>query len=277
MHGCTGATCGQAGSGVYATSVDSNGTQLQRPQMIADKLYTYGKSEGQPGDPTVVSWDSSKTPANGGVCSPANAFKLDNNNVPDRSVTGASFMPSASTVWSCHVFTNDGQELGSISSDGHGTINITGMLFVDGDLDISNSGNYTGNGTIYVNGVVNGSSNIQICGPASGPGTLGVDHGCSTKWDPSVGQLALAIINPLGNPTGFQRNGQGEIDATVIVNKGYTDVGGTVIAGSVIADSADIGGSAGLVATSNYPTSAPTKIIVTSGWTQQPGSWKQLN
>jgi hypothetical protein len=271
MHGCSGGTCGQAGSGVYATQVDSTGTQLQRPQMIGPNIYTYGKSEGQPGDPTVLSWNSAS------VCTPANAFKLDNNGSPDRSVSGAQFMPAGSGVFSCTVFDSNGNVVGSISRNSSGTVDIEGTLFVDGDLDVSNSGNYTGNGTIYVNGVVTGSSNIQICGPASGPGTLGVDHGCSTKWDPSVGQLAIGVINPLGSPTGFQRNGQGEIDATVIVNKGYTDIGGTVIAGSVIADSADIGGSSGLVATTNYPSGAPTKIIVTSGWTQQPGSWKQLN
>lgn len=271
MHGCSGATCGQAGSGVYATNVDSAGTQLQRPQMIGSNIYKYGKSEGEPGDPTVMSWDS------GSVCTPANAFKLDNNGVADRSVSGAQFMPSGSGAFSCTIFDSNGNIVGSISRNSSGTVDIEGTLFVDGDLDVSNSGNYTGNGTIYVNGVITGSSNIQICGPASGPGTLGVDHGCSTKWDPSVGQLAIGVINPQNNPTGFQRNGQGEIDATVIVNKGYTDVGGTVIAGSVIADSANIGGSSGLVATSNYPSGAPTKIIVTSGWTQQPGSWKQLN
>jgi Tfp pilus assembly protein PilX len=275
MPGSCGATCGPS-TGVYANSFGGPGPQTSRPEMDAPKLYKYGNSAGQPGDPTVVSWDSSKTPANGGVCSPANAFKLDNNNSADRSVTGATLMPSASTVWSCTVYLSNGNVLGSISSDGHGTIDIEGMLFVDGDLDVSNSGNYTGNGTIYVNGVVTGAGNIQICGPASGAGTLGVDHGCSTKWDPNVGMLGLAIINPLDNPTGFQRNGQGEIDATVIVNKGYSDVGGTVIAGSIIADGAEIGGSSGLVTTNGPPTMAPTTIVTTSGWTQQPNSWKQL-
>lgn len=271
MHGCSGGTCGDPGTQVYATPpILSTGTQISRPQMDPYVLYRYGKSDGQPGDPTVLSWNSST------VCTPSNAFILDNNGSPDRSVSGATLMPPGNANFSCTVFNSDGDTVGSISRTG-GTVDIEGMLFIDGDLKLSNSGNYTGNGTIYVNGVVTGAGNIQVCGPSSGSGTLGIDHGCSTKWDPDVGQLGLAIINPLNNPTAFQRNGQGEVDATVIVNKGYTDVGGTVVAGSVIADAAEIGGSAGLVSPSHPPNSAPTTIITTSGWTLQPGSWKQLN
>jgi hypothetical protein len=282
--GCTGGTCGLAGSNVYATKTDGVTIPLQRPAMLPVPLYTYGKSEGQPGDPTVVSWDTHDTPANGGICNVPDAFQMDNNGAPDRSVTGAQLMPAGNEDFRCTVIDNLGNTVGSISRT-NGVVDIEGTLFVDGDLNINTDGKYIGKGTIYVNGVVTGqgAGTLDICGPQI-PGTyaVSIDHPCDqthTKiWDRGSGELVIAVINPFGNPSAFRIDAQGELDASVVVNKGYTDIGGVVVAGSVVADNATISGSSGLVPPSGGAIqSAPTKVITITGWTEQPGSWKQNN
>jgi hypothetical protein len=264
---CGAAICDDsAHSGVWAHHFSDAGTQLLKPDINAANVYLYGKADGKPGDPTV---DWSNPTCTGG------SYTFDTDTAMNQSVSGASLLPSG--TFDCTVKDSAGNVVGTFSRLG-GVVNITGTIFIDGNIDVSNSGSYTGDGTIYVNGTAGGSGNIDICGPAdTSTGPLVSDHGCPHTWDPTLGKMGLVIINPLNVSDGFARNGQGEIDVDLFVSKGYTDIGGTVIAGNVIADAADMGGSGGLVTGGGPPQGAPVTTTVSTGWTVSPGSWKQLH
>ena len=69
--------------------------------------------------------------------------------------------------------------------------------------------------------------------------------------------------------------GNGELDITLIVNQGYADTGGTIIAGPVLADHAEIGGNGGFVVPGNPPGGTPTDVTTAASWVVQPGGWKE--
>ena len=78
---------------------------------------------------------------------------------------------------------------------------IDGMVFIDGDLitDPNHRMQYSGDGTIYVNGTVNHKG--TICGPGSGfnPAASGSTPPCDPKvWDPANGQLLIIALNANG-------------------------------------------------------------------------------
>jgi Tfp pilus assembly protein PilX len=164
------------------------------------------------------------------------------------------------------------------------TLSVKNGVYIDGNVDFPNSastysiGNFSSDnaktdGTIYVNGVMNGSSNVNICGPGSLPASP--SYGCPLRWDPTQGSLAFAVVNPLALSTGFSMTGNGELDATIIVNQGYADTGGTIVAGPVLADRATVGGNGGFVVPNNPPSGTPTDVTTQASWVVQPGAWKE--
>jgi hypothetical protein len=168
------------------------------------------------------------------------------------------------------------------------TLSVQNGVYIDGDVSFPNGantysiGDFTNdtigsaaqsNGTIYVNGVMDGSSNVNVCGPGTLPASP--SYGCPLTWNPEDGQIGFAVINPLANTTGFSMTGNGELDITLIVNQGYADTGGTVIAGPVLADRATIGGNGGFVIPGNPPGGTPTDVTTEAAWVVQPGGWKE--
>lgn len=272
---CGGGICSDsANSGVYAYNWPPPGQPLQKPDINAANVYMYGNPDGTSSDPTV-DWSHPTCTGTHIVFDKPNA---DGTSTMNQNVGNQTLMPSSD--FSCTVYddaTPTPNVIGKLSESG-GVLHIEGTIFIDGNVDFSNSGSYTGDGTIYVNGTAGGASNIDVCGPAdSSTGPLVSDHGCPHTWDPSLGKLGLVVINPNNSATGFDRNGQGEMDVDLFVNKGYADTGGTVIAGNIIADAADMGGSGGLVTTGGPPVGSPVTKTVTTGWTVSPGSWKQIH
>jgi hypothetical protein len=79
----------------------------------------------------------------------------------------------------------------------------------------------------------------------------------------------------LNEATAFDMTGNGELDITLIVNQGYADTGGTIIAGPVLADRATIGGNGGFVVPNNPPGGTPTDVTTKASWVVQPGAWKE--
>lgn len=261
---CSGGICSDsAHSGVWATTFSGEASQLQKPDINAANVYLYGNPNGKPGDPTV---DWSHPTCTGG------SYTFDTDTTMNQSVSGATLLPSG--TFDCTVEDSDGNVIGTLSRSGS-VVNITGTIFIDGDINVTNGGSYTGNGTIYVNGTADGAGNISICGPAdTSTGPL-VSGGCSHSWDPTLGKMGLVIINPTGADTAFTRHGNGEIDVDLFVSKGYTNTGGTIVTGSIIADAAEMGGGGGLVTAGGPPDGAPITKTVSTGWTVSPGSWKQ--
>jgi hypothetical protein len=163
------------------------------------------------------------------------------------------------------------------------TLSVLNGVYIDGDVNFPNGadtysiGNFSdgtkSNGTIYVNGVMNGSSNVNVCGP--GTTTANPNYGCPLRWDPNSGSIGFAVINPKALTTGFSMTGNGELDITLIVNQGYADTGGTIIAGPVLADRATVGGNGGFVVPNNPPGGTPTDVTTQASWVVQPGAWKE--
>jgi hypothetical protein len=161
-------------------------------------------------------------------------------------------------------------------------LSISGVIWIDGNVDLSNSGTYvkdnvvpgSNGGTIFVNGTVSGASNITVCGPAGGLTPTG--YGCPGTWDPSQASLGIVVVNPVNAATAFNRTGNGELDLTLMVNQGYTDTGGTVVMGPILADTASVGGNGGSIVPNAPPTGFPSTVTTQAAWVVRGGSWKQL-
>jgi hypothetical protein len=252
-----------------------------KPQVCSDSASSNVWADGPPGaDPSILEKPDinalgayNDVSPNGATCTGpgANYFasggKMDGNGSMDQSLGTVTLFPSGGS-FSC---TESAGTLAWNSSTS--TLTISGKVFIDGNVDLSNGGSYAGNGTIYINGTVSGAGNIAVCGPWTS--SVATGYGCPHTWDATKGTLGLVVINPTNQSTAFKRNGNGELDVSVLVNQGYADTGGTAVLGPVIADTATIGGSSGQIVPAAPATGMPTTVTTSAAWVVQPGSWKQ--
>ena len=169
----------------------------QKPDVNAQQVYTYGTANPAVGAPTV-NW-------NAPTCS-TGSFTFDNNTTMDASLP--TTMLFSGSNFNCTVKDSAGNLVGSLAWDNPTkTLTIDGTIFIDGDINMpSGTLNYNGNGTIYINGSLNGGGNFSgtsICGPAFTP-LVASGYGCPGKWnypttDPpaaGTGSLEFVFINP---------------------------------------------------------------------------------
>ena len=72
---------------------------------------------------------------------------------------------------------------------------VSGILYLDGNLVMSGgNANYTGTGTIFVNGRVAISGNMTVCGP----GAAVSGSTCTGTWNAALGALAVVAVNSGG-------------------------------------------------------------------------------
>jgi hypothetical protein len=200
------------------------------------------------------------------------SFTFDSDSIQNGTTPTTTLLPNTAS-FNCTVKDSGGNTVGTLAwNNTTKALSISGTIWIDGNVDLSNSGTYTGNGTIYVNGVITGASNITVCGPGN---TTPSGYGCPGTWDATQGNLGVVVVNPSNAATAFNRTGNGELDFTLLVNQGYTDSGGTVVMGPVLADTASIGGSSGSIVPSAPPDSFPSTVQLTASWVVQPGSWRQ--
>jgi Tfp pilus assembly protein PilX len=273
-------------------------------------------------------------------------FVLDNDTAMNKSVLvngGEELFPN--TAYTCTVPKTDGSTATMSWNPSTKTFNIVGTIFIDGDVSMQPTGsadvNWTGNGAIYVNGVLNKSSNNNICGPPkAGSGPTG--YGCPQTWDttaitrqgvttagsttvtglaatsdlavgmyvngPTIqtgtkiasipdsativltapatdngnpnltfdySNFGFVILNPANATNGYSSSGNGELDMDMYIVNGFANNGGTVVAGSVIADGGTVGGGTGFL----YPQVPPPDFPINLpdvGWTPAPTGWKEL-
>jgi hypothetical protein len=240
------------------------GSPLQKPDIASKAKALYD---------SVTDWSKCTNPA---VTSP-----FDTDASVNRSM--GTFTLFTGSSYDCSVVDSDGVTHRLAWNATTQTLSVENGVYIDGNVNFPNGANtYSyGNfqdgtksdGTIYVNGVMNGSSNVNVCGP--GTSNAVPNYGCIQRWDPTLGSLAFAVINPTNAPTGFSMTGQGELDITLIVNQGYADTGSTVVAGPVLADRATIGGNGGFVVPGNPPSGVPDDVQTEAAWVIQPGGWKE--
>ena len=260
------------------------------PQICSDSANSNVWSDGpptvDPSDLTLPNIDPvqnyGKGNWKGAQCSGPGSFTFDTDTTPNGLVPTTTLMP-AGTSFDCTVWDPTGTtKVGHLAWDATAKqLSISGTIWIDGNVDLSNSGTYVkdsvvagaNGGTIFVNGIVTGASNITICGPAGSAVPTG--YGCPTTWDPSQGMLGLVVVNRNNSATAFDRNGNGELDLTLLVNQGYANTGGTTVMGPVMADTATVGGNGGSIVPSAPPTGFPNTTVTQATWVVQPGSWKQ--
>jgi hypothetical protein len=260
----------------------SSSSPLQKPDVNAQAVYTYGKGTGTAGDPTV-NW-------NAPTCS-TGSFTFDNNTTMDDSLSQTTLFNGGS--FSCTVKDNatPANTIGTLAwNNATKTLTVNGTIFIDGDITLGGGTvNYQGNGTIYVNGSLAGGGNFSgtsVCGPPKTPAVA--ENGCPGAWnypttDPpaaGTGSLEFVFINPnnVSTPVNLQGSGH-EWQVTLFVVKGFTSNGGTAILGPVLADGGSMAGNTGVNVPPYPPVSAPTSKLIPvtqAAWGVTPGNWKQL-
>lgn len=273
----------------YATADIVGGCKVQNTSQICSDspnsgVWADGPPQVDPSDLTLPNIDPPGNYAKGNWSSPqcsSGSFTFDDNSDPDGTKPTTTLMPTGAS-FNCTVNDSSGSPVGHLAwNAATKQLSISGTIWIDGDVDLSNSGTYVkdsvvpgaNGGTIFVNGVVSGSSNITICGPAGS--AIPTGKGCLTTWDPSQGMLGMVVVNPTDEATAFNRNGNGELDLTLLVNQGYADTGGTTVMAQVMADTADVGGNGGSIVPTAPPTGFPTTTVTQATWVVQGGSWKQ--
>jgi hypothetical protein len=247
-------------------------------------VWSDGPPSVDPSDLTLPNIDAYDNYHKGNWNSPqcsSGSFTFDSDAFQNGTTPTTTLMPTGAS-FNCTVNDTDGNPVGHLAwNAATKQMSISGTIWIDGNVDLSNSGTYVkdnvvagaNGGTIFVNGVVSGASNITVCGPAGSAVASG--YGCLTTWDPTQGMLGLVVVNPNNLATGFNRNGNGELDLTLLVNQGYADTGGTTVMGPVMADTATVGGNGGSVVPTAPPTGFPSRVVTQATWVVQPGSWKQ--
>jgi Tfp pilus assembly protein PilX len=206
---------------------------LVKPTVHGDTIYA-----------AATSWSAA------GTCT---GFTLDTDTNPTNQSVGVGngaeeLFPNSD--YSCLVTKSDGTTATMSWDHTNHTFNIVGTMFIDGDITMSPGGssdvNWTGNGSIYVNGVVKKSSNNNICGPPkAGAGATG--YGCATTWDSAQTTLTGTVTAGSTTVSGLA--------STTGLSAGMFVTGNGIPTGAKIAsvvDSTTITLSAAAVASGNF-------------------------
>jgi hypothetical protein len=290
-------TCSDSpNSNVWAYPPYSTATSpLKKPDINASYVYTYGTNTpaidgttGLPaaGDPTV-NWNAAGTCKTG-------SFSFDNNSSISADQPQVTLFTGSS--FDCPVSDSGGNSVGRIAwnnsstktmtlSNGYvlakKTLLINGLIFIDGDVTLaSGTDNYVGDGSIYVNGSLNGGNNFSganVCGPLGTKTASG--YGCPTTWDKNNGVLGFVFINPHGVSSPVNLQGSYEFDVTLFLVKGFTNNGNSTVLGSIISDGGSMSGTVGLDVPPAPPDKSPTTIdtsVTHAAWGVTPGNWREL-
>ncbi len=193
---------------VYAGTVDSTFANIAKPTVDLPYWYVYAK----PGP--KANCTSGSFP--GG---------FDNNSVMDTSLPDVTLLPS--TPYSCTV-TSGASTLGRISwtPGTPGTLSISGVIFVDGDIRADGQGIYTGRGTIYTSGEVNFQNDDYLCGAAN----CDVD-----AWDGDT-NMVIFVAGASQDGHGFTIQNYAKFQGGIYAVSDVVQQNNTLIEGPVIAD-----------------------------------------
>ena len=192
---------------VYATTVDSTIANVTKPSVDLPYWYLHGK----PGP--KQSCTSGSFP--GG---------FDNNTVMDKSLSTATLLPS--TAYSC-VVTSGSSTLGKIvwTPGSPGTLQISGVIFIDGDVNVGGQAIYSGRGTIYSSGRITMSNTDYLCGAA----------GCNTDlWDGDANMVLFVAGASSG--AGFSASNSAKFQGGVYAVSNITVSNSSIVEGPLIGE-----------------------------------------
>ena len=143
----------------------------------------------------------------GATCSTTGGASNPFDTSPPRNNSGGVLFPGSGS-YSCSLTDAQGQTHSISYTASSKALTISNSWYVDGDLAFPNATiNYTGRGTIFVNGVVSMSSQAKICASVT-----------CIDWDPTVASnpnLLIVALNASSVPaaTSFSMNGQAQLEA----------------------------------------------------------------
>jgi hypothetical protein len=228
---------------VYANTYSQTPVTLVKPPIYPDVVYS------------AANWRS--------PCCSVGSFTFDTNSSRDSNLGTVNFPGNTNFDCSFYSGANLVGRLACTCTGSPKSLTIQGTIFIDANKFNISSFNYQGFGSIYVNGWLNGTSNTQVCGPPS--------FSCASNgWDGTVGDILFVAVNAGNNVPGFDlSSAKGWYDIDAYVNGKFDNTGGPTVTGSVLADSGNIAGSAGVSRPGPAPAGSPI------AWTLAPGIWQQ--
>jgi hypothetical protein len=203
------------------------------------------------------------------VCS-VGSFTFDNDATRNTSVGGISLLTTS--AYDCEVW--DPAHTQSVARLAWNPVthalSITGVVYLDGNLSFGNNsyGNYTGFGTIYVNGSVTTNGGSSLCGP----GATAAGSTCTGQWLGSLGAITVIALN------GWAMTGNAEFNVAAYVVGNYDDGGTANVTGPIITDTAKVHGTSDSTDVTDPPPGTPgaSGHSVTTNWRAKSGTWRQL-
>ena len=192
---------------VWANTVDSTYANIAKPTVDLPYWYLYSKP-GPKNNCTSGSFP-------GG---------FDNNTTLDHSRSMVTLL--SSTGYSCTV-TSGASTLGKLiwTPGNPGTLQISGVIFFDGDVDIAGKGIYTGRGTIYSSGKITFDNDDYLCGAAN----------CDVNaWDGDQNMIVF-VAGSSSTPTGFSTKNSSKFQGGVYAVNDIEQENSTLIEGPMIA------------------------------------------
>ena len=203
------------------------------------------------------------------VCS-TGSFTFDND--ATRNTSLGSFDILSAAAFDCEIW--DPAHTQSISrlswNPTTHALFISGVIYLDGNLSFGNNSyaNYTGFGTIYVNGNVTTNGGASLCGP----GAVAAGSECTGEWQGSLGAITIIALN------GWSMTGNAEFNVAAYVVGNYDDGGAAHVTGPIITDTAKVHGTSDTTDVNDPPAGTPgaSGDSVTTNWRAKSGTWRQL-
>ncbi len=204
-QGCTttiGGTASSCTSGAFQYYVRSSGTFTPLDPPTIDTSW-YSRSDPGPtrackSGSNVPYTPGTTTPISGGVAAAGLASTVfDNDTTANRSVM-TTFDLTPAYSYTCLSQIGSG-ELAWVYDSQHqtGTLYISGVVYIDGNVTVSHGGLYNGTGSLYVGGTFSmGGSGLYLCAVA----------GCFFgNWNPNSEMLMIVALAP--NTTAIDLSG----------------------------------------------------------------------
>ncbi len=210
-NGAFHSPCGISESVFSATPPDAVTPNFVKPPV--DLPYWYSNSK--PGPKQACTTQTGTPPA------------FDTDGTMNRSLPSAVNL-TPGLAYDCQVKDAQGNLLGRLAwtPGSPGTLTISGTIFFDGNIAMSNSVNavYVGRATIYAAGTISLSNSSLMCGVA----------GCNANWDPTQNLLAF-VAGSSTDTVGFSIQNSSVYQGAIYAVNDYSESTGSDIWGPIVA------------------------------------------
>jgi hypothetical protein len=227
------------GSFQYYVKAGGNGAfQALQPPAIDTTWYSRadpGPAHGCKSGSNIPYVPGTTTPIPGGVAAPALAntvFESTGNTAADRSVT-TPFDLTPTSSYTCLSQSGTGELAWVYDASNHnGKLYISGVVYIDGNVFVSHSGQYDGMAALYVGGTYSmGGAGLALCA---------VPNCTSGGWNPNTEMLMVVALGPgnavdmTGGADIFQGGLFADKNSTIALNGWAALIQGPLVAGRFV-------------------------------------------